>query len=295
MANEYLPHRLCMFLPEMSDVEFVALRDDISVKGLLEPITLYEGMILDGRHRYRACVETGIEPRFHEYAGTDPAGYVISHNVTRRNLNASQRAMVAASFMEYETMEAKKRQACGQGGVLLVEPVPQAKARDKAGERLGVSGRYVGDAVKVIETGTPALVEEVRKGAIPITQAKGIAMLNPAAQARVIAAKTPEERHHEIMLAQSRRDGSIKRDAPVKPAVVHPGTPFLRKWLSAMERIAITLAEEGIHESDAIVQKFDEDMDWNSVALVEQFKRCVVAIEAMHRIHSRHGVRFKKD
>lgn len=61
--------------------------------------------------------------------------------------------MVAASFMEYETMEAKKRQGSRND---IKEPIPEcsnAQARDKAGERLGVSGRYVGDAVKVPTTG----------------------------------------------------------------------------------------------------------------------------------------------
>ncbi|MGD9506820.1 MAG: hypothetical protein AB7W37_18095 [Syntrophobacteraceae bacterium] len=47
--------------------------------------------------------------------------------------------------------EKKKRQACGQGGVLLVEILPQAKskARDDAGALVGVSGRSVSDAKRV--------------------------------------------------------------------------------------------------------------------------------------------------
>lgn len=89
-------------------------------------------------------------------AGTTLRNWFLKVSMAQARDNASQRAMVAASFMEYETMQAKKRQACGQGGVLLKELVPgatNAQARDKAGERLGVSGRYVGDAVKVPTTG----------------------------------------------------------------------------------------------------------------------------------------------
>ncbi len=72
-------------------------------------------------------------------------------------------------------------------------------------------------------------------------------------------------------------------------AVIHPGTPFLRKWLSAMERLAMALAEEGIRDGGAVLERFDNDMDWSSDALVAQFDRCSMVIEAMHQLHLRHG------
>ena len=56
--------------------------------------------------------------------------------------------------MDYERGLARNRQACGQGGKLLPANFPEAttgEARDKAGERLGVSGRCVGDAERMTE------------------------------------------------------------------------------------------------------------------------------------------------
>ncbi len=48
-------------LPSMDDIQFQALKADIAERGVLTPIDVDEqGYVLDGHHRYRACVELGI-------------------------------------------------------------------------------------------------------------------------------------------------------------------------------------------------------------------------------------------
>ena len=78
-----------------------ALAEDIKAKGLTEPITLYEGKVLDGRNRYRACDLAEVELRqdhFTQYEGDDALGFVVSKNLRRRHLNESQRAAIAAEI-----------------------------------------------------------------------------------------------------------------------------------------------------------------------------------------------------
>ena len=68
---------------------------DIPKNGLIHPIVIFEGKILEGRNRYRACQMVGIVPSCEDYTGTDPRGYVISANAMRRDLTKGQRACVA--------------------------------------------------------------------------------------------------------------------------------------------------------------------------------------------------------
>ena len=53
---------------------------------------------LDGRNRYRACLRAGVEPRYRDYEGDDPCGFVVSANIRRRHLDESQRALIAAKL-----------------------------------------------------------------------------------------------------------------------------------------------------------------------------------------------------
>jgi ParB-like nuclease domain len=71
-------------LLEVESPEFGELVDDIREHGLLQPIVLCDGKILDGRNRYRACQHAGIEPRFEEWSGDSPTAYVLSLNLHRR-------------------------------------------------------------------------------------------------------------------------------------------------------------------------------------------------------------------
>lgn len=75
----------------MDEQHFAGLVEDIRTRGLLTQIQLYEGKILDGRNRYRACLAAGIEPRFFEVQDCNPFERVWSFNGTRRDLTADQR------------------------------------------------------------------------------------------------------------------------------------------------------------------------------------------------------------
>ena len=98
MKQDYKFHSIANQFPMMKPLEFEALKADIQQNGQQKSIILYEGKILDGRNRYTACKELGIEPEFEDFNGTrsEAAQLGISANLTRRHLSKSQISMFIA-------------------------------------------------------------------------------------------------------------------------------------------------------------------------------------------------------
>jgi hypothetical protein len=114
---EYEQHPIALALMPggMDDSEFDAFCADIEERGIIMPVTLYEGKVLDGWHRYRAAQRTGSAPKFIKYEGSDPAGYIASVNVHRRKLSSLQRALVGARLHRDHGLT--QREACKKLGI----------------------------------------------------------------------------------------------------------------------------------------------------------------------------------
>jgi len=168
-------HEVANIFPMMNEEEYEALKQDIKEHGLLEPIWTYQGRIIDGRNRYLACQELGIRPEYREWRGGGSlVSFVVSLNLKRRHLSASQKAVAALDALPYLEAEAQKRMLAGKRPG-PEEIIPQGRtrapqARDYAARIFDVNPHYVQDA-KRLDKEEPFLLEQVRAGEITLPQA----------------------------------------------------------------------------------------------------------------------------
>src|SRR5215472_11957232 len=92
-------HRIANLFPRIPENERRELGSSIKNVGQFHKITLFEGKILEGRERYTACLEVGVEPQFQELPpGIDPYEFVAAENLRRRHLTVGQRAIIASEM-----------------------------------------------------------------------------------------------------------------------------------------------------------------------------------------------------
>ena len=71
----------------MSTEDFQGLKDSIENIGVQNPITIFEGMVVDGWNRYKAANELGMDcPSKELDAWIDPVAFVRAQNKDRRHL-----------------------------------------------------------------------------------------------------------------------------------------------------------------------------------------------------------------
>lgn len=185
----YAFHPLAEIFPLLEGPEFTSLVDDIAEHGQRELIVLFDGKILDGRNRYRACEEAGVEPKFAAYDGDDPAAFVVSLNLRRRHLDEGQRGMVAAKLANLSRGD--NQHTYGRANLPdLIAPGDSERppvSVAQAAVLLNVSERTVKTARVVQRDGAPELVTAVERGVVSVSAAADVATLPKPKQAEIVA------------------------------------------------------------------------------------------------------------
>lgn len=182
-----LYHDLANAFPMMSDEEFAALVDDIDKNGLMHPVVMFEGKILDGRNRYEATQKLGIPHREIKFSGDDPAAFVASENLRRRHLTPTQLAVAAENLAN--AMQGRPKSAKGPAGPGEPEHVAAAPTTiAKAAELTGASPTAIKRVRKVRKEAAPEVVKAMESGEITATAAEALTTLPKEEQAEAVAA-----------------------------------------------------------------------------------------------------------
>ena len=186
---QYEKHNYNIF-PEMQPEDFQRLLSDIKQNGYdsKQPIYLYEGKIVDGWNRYKACNELGVDPVYKQFMGSNSdAVLFIMRTNKRRNLTSSQWAAIAAEADEiWEVIakqveeERRRKQAETQAATMKKEPItelipqqakPRTETRKIVAETFNTNERYVSDAKKY-RTEKPEVFERIKSGETTIAEVK---------------------------------------------------------------------------------------------------------------------------
>jgi site-specific DNA-methyltransferase (adenine-specific) len=159
-------------MPHLSDDEYEALKSSIKSEGLFVPIVVNrDGVILDGHHRFRACMETGLDPEYEVKEFPDllsEKNFVIRVNLNRRQLSTVQKAELALLVLPEIKDAAENRE---KAGVTLDDQSDRGKSFDLAGKAVGLSGDTVQQYAYVKEHAPPAFADNVRTGEVSIKRA----------------------------------------------------------------------------------------------------------------------------
>lgn len=208
----------------LDGAEFKALKDSIEKFGQQVSIKTLDGKILDGRNRYNVCLALGIDPWLEavsksDLEGMSPLDYVRAMNQDRRHDDPGQRALAAARIKEYYEIEARERQTenLKKGREIpVMANLPQREngsSRDKAGEAMGVSGKTVDAAVKVLHNSPPEIIEAVEHNEVSVSDAAAVATLPKPKQKRALKkVKSGKAKTLKAAAEPHERNGKQKHD-----------------------------------------------------------------------------------
>ena len=171
----------------MAPDEYRALADSILNIGVQNPITILDGMVIDGWHRYTAAAESGMPCPSVELGDVNPRDFVMAQNKARRHITQAQLAMAATSVYAWrpvgQNQHAEKR---------VATECPPSKSNAELAGIAGVGVATIKQAKAVQSSAAPEVQEAVRRGVVGLPKASAIAKLPVAEQAAALNKPAPK-------------------------------------------------------------------------------------------------------
>nr|AER23971.1 hypothetical protein var094 [Variovorax sp. HH01] len=225
--------------------EYQALVDSVSVHGVLNPITTYEGMVVDGWHRFKAANEVGVQCPMVELGDVDPQAFVIAQNKDRRHITKGQLALAAAEVLKWRPAGRNPAAAAGL----------DRKTTREAAQDVGVSERTMRQAKAIDAKAAPVVKRAAKAGAISIERAAEIAQL--PAKEQVKALKEPKPVKIEPEEAGYTGPSQAEIDAAIEGT--KEDIDFLNKLMEADDKLAAAVGENEKLRAELAVVKLSRD------------------------------------
>lgn len=270
----YQQHPLSAAFPAIGADDFQALKDSIENIGVQNPITLFEGMVIDGWHRYTAANDLGMHCPAVELGNVDPRDFVLAQNKARRHVTQAQLGLAVTAVYAWRPAG---NPALSQSG----SACPVGKTNAELAQIAGVSERTIKQAKAIQTKAAPEVVEAVKRGEIGCEKAAAIAKLPKEEQAAAIHKPTPKATPEET----PEDDGPSAEEIAAQVAAEEADRALVAKLLDSNEPLA-ELAEENKQLKAEIAQlKLARDGYMNrcneAIALVKSRDRQIAKLEKM--------------
>lgn len=260
-------HPLSAAFPAMSADDFQSLKDSIMEIGVQNPITVFEGMVIDGWHRYTAANELGMDCPVVELGDVDPRDFVLAQNKARRHVTQAQLALATTSVYSWKPVgNPEFSQSHTECAI--------AKSNEELAAIAGVHKNTITQAKAVQTKAAPEVLEAVKRGEIGLPKAAAIAKLPKEEQAAAIAQPIPkkegpepqqkeEDEYTELdALADQVRDlqAEVARLKLLVPAEADEGNDMLKEMQHELATLrqtnkAITIARDRFQAENAELKR----------------------------------------
>jgi len=233
----------------LTEDEREKLQVSLMADGCLDPLKVWDGIIVDGHHRYEICQEYGIEYRVQEMEFKDRDGalvWALENQLARRNLNNFQRAETALKIEAVIAAKAKEKQkrkpqSVVQKSVEQKSVEPPIKTQNEVAKSAAVSHDTVHKVKTILEKATPEVKERARTGEISVNRA-------------YIETRAPEQERPPKREKPLQFEDVIKRTAQCMDKVVDALTSLLEhrelfsdpQYAATFERWELNLVAEQI-------------------------------------------------
>jgi hypothetical protein len=241
--SDLQPHELATLFPPLSDQELQALADDIRQHGQREAVLTYEGKILDGWNRVRACRLAEVEPWTMEFdpakAKLTPEELVISANLRRRHLSVGQMSAIVVELSEQIEREGRSRitRDALAANLPSISAGRPKTALTMAAEMVGLDERRGRDA-RAVKAASPEVFTQLKRGVINLHEA--LEKIRPPAEAeprQPVSQAVPSEAADQPLTQAEEPAGGPAFGAAERPSAPLASKPAAPR-LSRKERIA---------------------------------------------------------
>lgn len=172
-------------LPEPTTEEYTNLEKSIVKHGILSPLIVWDGTIIDGHTRYAICKAhrmKNIPTKEISFQSRDEAiTWILMNQLSRRNLTDFQKNEIALKYEEVIAKQMKKRQSAAGGDrkskkariasdqlAISDQKNEPTTTRKELARIAGTSEGSIRRTKTILNKGTPEQIEQVRKGEVSL-------------------------------------------------------------------------------------------------------------------------------